>query len=308
MIISNQLRLWLSVCRFAMSNNTTTTASSNSPRSISCYNDWGIGIATLNTISFLVNLFHLVILTRMAALKGRPCKWILVHICVADIGSALLLIMVYSCLDGYYYGMMLTAKFPIINILIRLPIHSSNWTFLVAGIEQYYSICKPLAYESSTFVSKLSVILMLVWVLCFCWSTLHLIIARFVTSSPEATTAADAVLSIASFMPLALAAVPLIFVIKELIKMRQKVLAANQQQSLRAVVYLIIICVIFLLFSLFDLVTSYIQIVSPGLMKFPAQRLRNATKPLYGTLNTVIYGFRTKAYCQEMRKLVCKRE
>ena len=244
----------------------------------------------------------------MAALKGRPYKRILVHICLADIGSALLLIMVYSCLEGFLYVAILTADFPFTRFLVNLPIYASNWIFFVASVEQYYSICKPLAYESSTFVSKLSVILILMWVLSFCWLTSNLIIVSFATGSPEATTAADAVLSTAFFMPLALAAVPLIFVVKEVIKMSQRALAANQQQSLRAAVYLIIIFVIFLVFSLFDLVTNYIQIVSPGLMKFPAQRLRNVTKPLYGTLNTVIYGFRTKAYRQEMRKLVCKRD
>ena len=291
-----------------MSNNTTATAGGNGAKSINCYNDWGIGIATLNAISLLVNIFHLIILTRMAALKGRPYKWILVHICVAGIGSALLLIMVYSCLEGYVYVSMLTAKFPFLIYLVHLPIYTSNWIFLIAGIEKYYSICKPLAYKSSTFVSKLSVILILMWVLSFCWLTMYLIIVHFATSSPRAATLAHAVLSIASFMPLALAAFPLILVVKELMKMRQKALAANQQQSMRAAVYLIIIYVIFLMFSLLDLVTTYIWIVSPGLMKFPAQRLRNITKPLYGTLNTVIYGFRTKAYRQEMRKLVCKRE
>ena len=291
-----------------MSNNTTATASDDGAKSINCYNDWGISIATLNAISLLVKIAHLVILARMAALKGRPYKWIFVHVCLADIGSGLLLLMVYSCLEGYYYVMMLTAKFPIIYILIALPLYASNWTFLVAGIEQYYSICKPLAYESSTFVSKLSVILILMWVLSFCWLSLHLIIVSFATISPEAATLTHAVLSIASFMPLALAAVPLIFVVKELMKMRQKILAANQQQSLQAAVYLIIIYVIFLLFSLFDLVTIYIQIISPGLIKFSAERLRNITKPLCGILNTIIYGFRTKPYRQEMRKLVCKRE
>ena len=40
-------------------------------------------------------------------------------------------------------------------------------------------------------------------------------------------------------------------------------------------VYLIIIYVIFLVFSLFDLVTIYIRIISQGLIRFPAQRLRN---------------------------------
>ena len=291
-----------------MANNTTTAASDNGVKLINCYNDLGIGITTLNAISLLVNICHLLILARMAALKGRPYKWILVHICVADIGSALVLIMVYSCLEGFVYVAMLTAEFPFTGYLVHLPIYASNWIFLVAGIEQYYSICKPLAYESSTFVSKLSVILILMWVLSFCWLILHLIIVCFATSSLEATTAAHAMLSIAAFIPLALAAVPLIFVVKELMKMRQKALAANQQQSLQAAAYLIIIYVIFMIFSLFDRVTSYIQIVSPGLIKFQAKRLRNVTKSLYGTLNTDIYGFRTKAYRQEMRKLVCKRE
>ena len=42
------------------------------------------------------------------------------------------------------------------------------------------------------------------------------------------------------------------------------------------------------------------------MLKFPAQRLRNISKASYGILNTVIYGFRTKAYRQEIRKLLGK--
>ena len=287
-----------------MSNNTSTSASSSEgdSTSINCYNDWGVSITTVNSISLIMNTFHLIIISRMPSLKGRRYKYILIHITLADMCSAALLIWVYSCLEAFFRVMILTNKFPIALNIVSWPINTNHWIFLVAGIEQYYSICKPLVYESSRFVDKLPVIMILTWVISFCWTIVQTVAGTIVTSSTAIHTGINTI----HYLPLILAAIPLTMVVKELAKMRKKTLAANQRQSLRASVYLIIIYMIFTVFGLFDLFTGYIHIVDSTLLKFPAQRLRSISKAFYGVLNTVIYGFRTKAYRQEIHKLLEK--
>ena len=293
-----------------MYNNASTpdTSSSNGgAASINCYNEWGVGIATINGISFAINTFHLIIISRMPSLKGRPYKYILIHITLADMCSAALLIWVYSCLEAFVRVVKLTSKFPIVLNMVSWPIDTSHWIFLVAGIEQYYSICKPLVYESSRFVDKLPLIMILTWVISFCWTIVYVVVGMVVDPSTAVVPSWwRHIYTTVNYLPLILAAIPLTMVIKELTKMRKKTLAANQRQSLRASVYLIIIYMIFTVFGLFSFVTTYIHIVNHTLLKFPAQRLRNISKAFYGILNTVIYGFRTKAYRQEIRKLLGK--
>ena len=167
-----------------MSNNTSSSASSEGDAtSINGYNDWGVGIATINTISLIMNTFHVIIVSRMPSLKGHPYKYILIHITLADMCSAVLLIWVYSCLEAFVRVIMLTSKFPIAQIIINWPIYTSHWIFLVAGIEQYYSICKPLVYESSRFVEKLPLIMILTWVLSFCWIIAHAVAGIMINAS-----------------------------------------------------------------------------------------------------------------------------
>ena len=291
-----------------MSNNTSTSASSEGDTtSINCYNDWGAGITTVNAICLVMNSFHLIIISRMLSLKDRPYKYILIHITLADMCSAALLIWVYSCLEAFVRVVMITNKFPIAQIIINWPIYTSHWIFLVAGIEQYYSICKPLAYKSSRFVEKLSLVMIMTWVLSFCWIIAHAVVGIIINISTAVIPSwFRHSITTVNYLPLILAAIPLTMVIMELTRMRKKTLVASQRQSLRASVYLIIIYMIFTFFCLLDLVTTYIHIVDRTLLKFPAQRLRNITKAFYGSLNTAIYGFRTKAYRQEIRKLLGK--
>ena len=291
-----------------MSNNTSFSASNEGDTtSNNCYNDWGVGITTVNAISLVMNAFHLIIISRMPSLKGHPYKYILIHITLADMCSAAMLIWVYSCLEAFFRVVMVTNKFPIVLNMVSWPINTSHWIFLVAGIEQYYSICMPLVYKSSRFVDKLPVIMILTWVISFCWTIIYVVVGMIVDPSTAVNPSwIRHIYTTVNYLPLILAAIPLTMVVKELTKMRKKTLAANQRQSLRASVYLIIIYMIFTVFGLFDLVTTYIHIVDPTLLKFPAQRLRNISKAFYGVLNTVIYGFRTKAYRQEIRKLLGK--
>ena len=142
-------------------NNTNGTTDSEEDVRFSCYSDWGVSIATISAVTLIINIFHLIIITRMRQLKGRPYRLILIHITLADIGSSLFLLALYSCLPGYYVVRRLLHRFTFIALVVEWPLFTSHWIFLLAGIEQYYGICKPLLYGTTNFVQKLSPLLVL---------------------------------------------------------------------------------------------------------------------------------------------------
>ena len=274
-----------------MLKDTNGTTNSEEEFKFSCYSNWGVSIATISAVTFIVNIFHLVIISRMRQLQGRPYRLILIHITLADIGSSLFLLTLYSCLPGYY-----VIKSPFVSSIVGWPLFTSHWIFLLAGIEQYYSICRPLLYETVNFVQKLFPILVLTWMLTFCWSTATVAIDVILRSFPGSSAKVHQYLDLAfRYGPLILAAIPLTLVLKELTRMRQMAVADRQKQSRRAAVFLIMIYSLFTTFSVFELIMNSIAVYNPSQILFSTLRLKNVTKCFYGIINTVIYGFRTKA-------------
>ena len=301
--------LWFSDNQTAMSMDTNRTTEGTGQVAFSCYHDWEIGIATFSAITFVTNIFHLIIISRMRQLQGRPYRSILIHITLADIGSSLFLLAFYSCLPRYYSISESLRGFPFVTNAVEWPMFTSHWIFLVAGIEQYYSICRPLLYESSRFIAKLPLMLVLTWVLSFCWSVERVAIPVILRTLPDRSlTTFELIDLLVRYIPLILAAVPLTLVVMELMRMRQMVIADDRKQSRRAATFVIIIYSLFMTFSLFDLIMSSIVIFDPTLISFTTLRLRNITKCLYGIIDIVIYGYRNKAYQREIRRLIFRQE
>ena len=248
-----------------MLNNTNGTTDSKEEINFGCYSNWGVSIATISAVTLVMNIFHLIIIIRMRKLKGRPYRLILVHITLADIGSSLFLLAFYSCLPGYYRISRFLYRFPFIRDVVLWPSYTSHWIFLVAGIEQYYGICRPLLYETANFVQKLSPILVLTWMLTFCWSMTNLAFYVILRSFPEYSANVHRSVNYTfQHVPLILAAVPLTLVLKELMRMRRMVVADSQKQSRRAAVFLIIIYSLFTTFSVFKLIMNNIAVYNPG--------------------------------------------
>ena len=272
-----------------------------------CYHDWGIGIATINGVSMVINIIHLITIAAMESLKGLPYRWILIHITLADIGSALTLTAAYICLPGFVLISKLTPNTRPLSALIMWPQYMSYWIFLIASIERYYGICRPLLYSASTFTQRLSWILALTWLLNGSLTAVVVALNLLTLNNLTIYIQVSQIFFLGDrYVPLLVSAIPLFKIIKELIRMRGRSLAGEDTQIRRASVYLIIIYSLFIFFSMFDLVMSSIDIMYPDLIPFRAERLRNITKPLYGIINTVIYGLRSKAYRTQLRKMFCR--
>ena len=274
----------------------------------SCYTDWGVGIATLSSFSLLINIFHLVIISKMKSLKDRPYKLILIHITLGDICTALTLIPVYACppilaLTYRITGVRLMAS------IVACPLYTTHWIFVVASMEQYYRICRPFQYETSTFVKKLSLVLMSTWIINLCYVGLLVVFGWYVrTEAPHLKSAVQAAAYLSRYVPTIVAAVFFTLTIRELRKMGQTEMADGRRQVYDAAVYVIIIYSIFSASAFLDLVMASIQIAGAVQMPFSPQRLRNVAKSVYGILNTVIYGFRTQAYRQYIVSVFSRRD
>ena len=204
----------------------------------------------------------------MKSLKARPYKLILIHIALGDIGTALTLIMVYSCLPMLPLISPFTG-FPLMVFIVSCPLYTMHWIFVVASAEQYYSICRPFQYETSTFIRKLSPMLFLIWIINtrylgllagFSWYTL--------TKAPHLTSAILAAGYVSRYIPMILATVFFTLTIRELRKMRQTEMADGQVRVYDAAVYVIIIYSIFSESALLDLVFTPSVIARPALIPF----------------------------------------
>ena len=250
--------------------NATNTTIATGPRQEfhSCLTAWGVGIATLSSLSLLINIFHLVIICRMKALKDRPYKLILIHITLGDIGTALTLIMVYSCLPMLPLISRLTG-FPLMGFIVSWPLYMTHWIFVAASAEQYYSICRPFQYEKSIFVKKLSLILISTWIITFCYMVSVAGLTWYMqTKAPHAKLAAQIAVYMSRYMPMILATVFFTLTIRELRKMRQTEMADGQVRVYYAAAYVIIIYSIFSESALLDLVFTPSVIARPALIPF----------------------------------------
>ena len=102
-----------------MPNNTNGTTDGEEEFKFSCYNDWGVSIATISAVTLIINFFHPLIITRMRQLQGRPYRLILIHITLVDISSSLFLLTLYSCLPEYRIIMRLLYRFPLISSVVE---------------------------------------------------------------------------------------------------------------------------------------------------------------------------------------------
>ena len=72
----------------AMQNYSNVTEGTEGDNSFTCFSTWGVIIATINLVSVAINVLHLVILTMMKVLNGRPYKLVLINITIADISTS----------------------------------------------------------------------------------------------------------------------------------------------------------------------------------------------------------------------------
>ena len=297
-----------------MADNTTSSNASlpvNNGSNISESSDpLEIFTVVVNVIAFIINTFHLGIISRLESLKETRYRCVLINIALADIVYNVFMAVYYS----YYKIVLITFAYgePILRILLTIVTYTCNYmsfhVFALASMEKYLAICKPFSYESSVIVRRLPVNFVIVWLYVFSVNTVVAFIVKLDLISGMSNNAMPVlgtlVLAIA---PSLLSGTLLIKVYRELKRMRNRSQNSSEDSDeTKAAMYLIII---FTLEMIVFLLNSICVIVLHSTGVVVIFKIWQAfIKAPYTILNTVIYGWRTQSYRQYVRELIgCNR-
>ena len=88
----------------------------------------------MNTISFVINIFHLSVITRLESLKGTRYCTILINISLADMIKTLIVGIFHSFYDFFFYNF--TAGYHSHNTITVSANYASYHVLLVASIQK----------------------------------------------------------------------------------------------------------------------------------------------------------------------------
>ena len=289
-------------------NNTATNASHLEDAGnliIECFNQLEIFTLMVNGISFLINCFHLFIISRLETLKGTKYRCVLINIALADIVNTSMTAAMFTCYD--FFAMNYGHGEPELRIPIMIMVLLSNYigfqVFVAASVEKYLAICKPFSYESSTFVRRLPMGFVLLWLYMF---SLGVVVSFMETLNiiPWMNSSVMAVLQTTVFaiVPNLVSGTLLVKVYRELNNMRSTTQNSAVNEKTSAAMYLIII---FTLEMIVFLLNSICVIVVKCTDELVICKIWYAfIKAPYTMINTVIYGWRTRSYRRCVRRIV----
>ena len=276
-----------------------------------CNDPLDITVATINTISFLINLFHLSVITRLESLKGTRYRHILINISLADMANTLIVTVFHSCYDFFLFNYV--AGEPALRLPINSLMNSTNYisyyVFLVASIQKYLAICRPINYQSSFFVKRLPIAFVLAWIYVF---SINISFSSFETLSsfPWAKTEEFGIAKMVflSVPPNVITGVLLIAVYRAMMLRNRAKKARNQVNDTRAdgeerkgAMYLIIIFIL-------EMIVFALNVVCFLIFRFARTTIMGKIwngfiKAPYTVANTIIYGWRTRSYQRHVRRM-----
>ena len=117
----------------------------------------------MNALSFLIDIFHLIVIMSLESLKGMKYRVMLINISLAVMANTVSVFL--SWYNFFHFN--ITAGQQALKILTNMVVASANFlgyvVFLVASIQKYLAICRPISYQSSSFVKHLPVTFELEW-------------------------------------------------------------------------------------------------------------------------------------------------
>ena len=260
---------------------------------------------TINVISFVINSFHLCIISRLEALRGTKYRCVLINVVLADITNTIGMAIFYSCHE--FLLVSYTNGAPELRIPISFMLFISNYisfhVFLVASVEKYLAICKPFSYQSSALIRRLPLNFVIVWLYILSLGTIVSLVNSLNLipgiGNLEITAFGTAAFAVA---PNLVSGTLLVKVYKELKRMRNRSeISAQNDEKASAAMYLIIIFTLeMIVFLLNCICIIFIRSTDNPL---PCTIWNTFVKAPYTILNTIIYGWRTQSYRQHVRKL-----
>ena len=278
-----------------------------------CDRTWsGVYIAT-NSLSFIINFLHLLILRAMPNLRKRNYFWVLFGINLADMFAAVFYIISTSCMDK---KVLETTHGLVLCSLLIIGAESSTlsryFQLTLASLDRYYALCRPFEYETSRILNNTVKLSFLAWTINVLLSTLTVAFSfsaiRVGALGPFLTTnkyslyfAAVTVLS--ALLPSVATAIFLVKCLRELRKMRNRSLTDEDKEVKNATKYIIVTCILFYV-GVF-LVTLY-MVIKNDLESDASKsvfRIHTLYQSLYGIANVALFAFYTPAYVLKIRSI-----
>ena len=281
---------------------------------LECFTPIDTAVSVMNLASFIINAFHLSIILRLESLKGTSYRYVLINIALADMCHTARVSVSRICDHIYTFYMVageLGVRIALRSVLLAAT-GISYHIFLIASVQKYLAICKPINYQSSIISRRLPAVFAVVWlyvvVMCTSFSAIDILynMPLWFIHLPSV---------ILTITPNLISSCLLIKVYKAMNRRSrektrhgmksQQQRAKVEEEEMRNATYLMIIFNMEMIVFVIQLIAltlylsldvTYILLIWSGFVKAP-----------YTVANTVIYGWRTKAYRQRVRKVLgCK--
>ena len=243
-------------------------------------------------MSFIINSFHLCIISHLEASKGTKYRCVLINAVLADNTNTIGIAIFYSCHEFLLASNPPEA--PELRIPISIMMLISNCisynVFVVASVEKYVVIHKAFAYQYSVFTRWLSLSFVIVWLYISSLRTIVTVI-NVLNLIPGMSNLGMTVFRTAVFAvaPNLVSGTLLFKVYKELKRMKNRSeISAQDSEKTNAAIYLIII------FTL-EMIVVFRHSTGNPLLCTTWSTFIEAHCTI---LNTFIYGWRTQSYRQ----------
>lgn len=279
--------------------------------------NWAMyALVVLNAFSVVINVIHMLILSRITSLRGSGYYHILLHIAASDIYFSLVVICKMVWNDPSHFSNTSRMGFVVYFIYLDVAAYGRYGILTAASLERYYALCRSLHYFS-TFTNRIHIWLLMVWFVSVLVAALRGELSYDTLCfdnifGPIALSRKSlAIKTAAVYIPSLTTAILLTRVNVELFRMRKKSSTVNEKQVKRSTYYLISISALFYLSvipsGVFFLVywstsTSDKYKLSAGFYISPI-----FVSSVYGLINVVIYWCMSAAYRKAARSAVsCK--
>lgn len=264
-------------------------------------------------ISTAFNIIHLVILRNVSQLRGKPYFLVLMHLTFVDITCGISSFITSTCafrrwtaLNDIGFG---AAAFTLLNWCLSM----RYYVLLLAMYEKYLAICTPLHYEGSFFIRHVHICVVLVWTAALGLAVLTTVMGISGLCLHELYGPSTLLASNTNEISFTLGFGIAIFIVfssvlaklmMELHKMKKR---AREQDVLliQATIYIVIIAITYYVF-LFPFLVSLVYMLAAGKSSIVLDSVSFWMVNLYGYVNNIIYGWKTKAYRTQARLLLKK--
>ena len=294
-----------------MASKQNITMSAN--MSEGCDRTWsGVYIAT-NSLSFIINFLHLLILRAMPNLRKRNYFWVLFGINLADMFAAVFYIISTSCMDK---KVLETTHGLVLCSLLIIGAESSTlsryFQLTLASLDRYYALCRPFEYGNSRILNNTIKLSFLSWIINVLLSTFKVAVSpsaiRIGGLGPFVTTnkyslyfAGLAVLS--ALLPSIATAISIVKCLKELRKMMNRSLTDEDKEVKNATKYIIITCILFYSSVSFVLLHFVIKDHLNNAASVMIFKIHTLYQSLYGIANVALFAVYTPAYVLKIRSI-----